>query len=415
MQETVLETKRIELLIPHPKQREFVNSKAKFRAYIGGVGSGKTYIGCAEMVMHALSNPKSLNMIIAPTYRLMKDVTERAFYKICPEELIKEVQKANQSCVLVNGSEILFRNADDADLKRGPTLSSFFIDEGSKVAADVWPVMIGRLRQEGFARRGWVVSTPKGFNWIHKEFVQKQRPDYQMVKSTIYENPYLPADYVQSLEEAWSGRFARQELLGEFEAPEGLVYRNFYREKHVVKLNDRKFKDIIFGVDWGWQHENVLLAIGIDSDHKFYILDEFCRSHVLMEDFVKIALEFQAKYGAGTFYADPSQPEHIRVFNNAGLNCVEANNEILAGINIVSTALDVKKEDNLPRLFIDPKCVNTITEFEMYSYAEQVPDKPQQDKPLKIYDNCMDALRYALASLGVGELRLLPSDKGAFF
>jgi len=74
------------------------------------------------------------------------------------------------------------------------------------------------------------------------------------------------------------------------------------------------------------------------------------------------------------------------MFNNAGLTCVDANNEVLPGINKVSTALEVKK-DGRPGLFVDPKCVNIIMEFENYSYAKPEVGKVQADKPLKVYDD----------------------------
>jgi len=151
--------KTIEILTPHKKQLDFITSIAKFRAFIGSIGSGKSYIGCAEMIMHCINNPKSLNMIIAPSYRLLEDATKRAFFTLCDESLIADYRKGDQIVVFTNGSELLFRNAQDPDIRRGPTLSAFFIDEAALVTHETWQIMLGRLRQSPFPLRAWVASS----------------------------------------------------------------------------------------------------------------------------------------------------------------------------------------------------------------------------------------------------------------
>ena len=65
-----------------PSQRRFHRSKAKFKAYVGGYGSGKTYAGCHEALRLSFINAGLTGMIIAPTYRMMEDATLPTFREI---------------------------------------------------------------------------------------------------------------------------------------------------------------------------------------------------------------------------------------------------------------------------------------------------------------------------------------------
>jgi phage terminase large subunit len=48
-------------------------------------------------------------------------------------------------------------------------------------------------------------------------------------------------------------------------------------------------------------------------------------------------------------------------------------------------------------LLVDPRCHETIREFNQYRYPEQHADRNADETPLKMDDHCMDALRYAVA------------------
>ena len=74
---------------------------------------------------------------------------------------------------------------------------------------------------------GWITTTPKGFNWIHKRFVDTEDKNFFYVTSSSRQNIHLPEDYVDTLEGEYAGKFARQEIEGEFVKFEGLVYDGF--------------------------------------------------------------------------------------------------------------------------------------------------------------------------------------------
>lgn len=91
-----------------------------------------------------------------------------------------------------------------------------------------WDIMIGRLRER--PGRAWLTTTPKGFNWIYDLFVVRQLTDYELVRSTSRQNPFLPADFVETLEGTYAGQFRRQEIEGEFVQPEGAIAQRHWFE-----------------------------------------------------------------------------------------------------------------------------------------------------------------------------------------
>jgi phage terminase large subunit-like protein len=111
-------------------QEQFWGSDAKFRAFIGGVGSGKTKAGVVEL----LRTPEyhgAVGAFIAPTFPMLRDALLRTFLKTCDGlaaqgwQVLKAFHRSEMTAELVTGTTILFRSADDPERLRGPNLGFF--------------------------------------------------------------------------------------------------------------------------------------------------------------------------------------------------------------------------------------------------------------------------------------------------
>jgi phage terminase large subunit len=383
---------------PHERQEAFHNSVAKFRAFVGGIGSGKTMAGSKEMIKHIIDNPGSLNVIAAPTYPMLRDATLRTFFNICPKSLILDYNASENIIKFINGSEILCRSCEDPrtiDRLRGTNLSAFWIDEAAMVPRMAWKVLIGRLRQSPFKLKGWITTSPRGFNWVYEEFVEKKDKNYELIKCSSKENPYLTPEYIEDLVSSYKGVFARQEIEGEFVGFEGAVYPNFDRRVHIRDIKKEQLKRYVAGVDWGFTNPAVILVMGLDFDNRYHVVREFYQTKVMNDTLVSVALQLQKEYNIEIFYCDPSSPQLIQQFQIEGLMAVKGDNEIIAGISTVASKLALKQNKE-PSLFVDNTCINTIDEFQNYRYPEGKEEKPIQENPIKLYDHAMDALRYAI-------------------
>jgi phage terminase large subunit-like protein len=200
-------------------QRRFLTSDAKFRLFVGGVGSGKSRAGCLEVLRMPAS---STGMVLAPTYPMLRDATLRTFLELVQRGgILKAFHRSEMTATLSDNKTIFFRSADDADRLRGPNLGWFYADECALMDHAVWLIMLGRLREA--PGRAWATTTPRGFNWVHDVF--PTTPDHEIIRSSTRDNPFLPPDFVASLEQAYTSEFARQEIEGEFMEPAGALFQ----------------------------------------------------------------------------------------------------------------------------------------------------------------------------------------------
>jgi hypothetical protein len=447
-------------------QWEFVACDRRFSFYIGGVGAGKTYAGAVRAIVRAVDYPGSLGLIGAPTYTMLRDATQRTFFELLPEEYIQAYNKAEGHLTLHNGSEILFRSLDQPDRVRGLNLAWFWLDEAPLCGYYAWQVLKGRLRQRGFATAGWATGTPRGRDGFARDFELERRRNRALFRASTYANAHnLPADYVAEL--GYTGAFHDQEVLGRFTAFEGLVYvfdtgpsghireviaedakedAAFLKGEETMETGEtdptslrpsRTFasfafppssassasvsassalnlwKAVIGGIDWGYSNPAAAVVFGIDGDGRAWQLDEFYQRRAALEEaLLPGILELTRRYGVATWYCGPDEPEHIARLAEAlareGLRAraIKADNAVQPGIQTVTSLLALRP-DGTRGLYVSPRCVHTIAEYQSYQYATgREADTPSRfrgggkgersELPLKQNDHALDATRYAL-------------------
>jgi phage terminase large subunit len=79
--------------------------------------------------------------------------------------------------------------------------------------------------------------------------------------------------------------------------------------------------------------------------------------------------------------ADYSRPEIIREIQNSGFNCLNANKEVKKGIDLVKSKIVYYSGENINR------------EYENYKWKKK--QDTILDEPVKLFDDAMDAIRYA--------------------
>jgi phage terminase large subunit-like protein len=265
----------------HPVQAAFLESRARFSFYVGGVGAGKTTAGALRALAWALDHPGSLGLIGAPTYPMLRDATQRAFFALLDDftEFLGgdggyTYHKSEQRLTLPNGSEILFRSLDDPDRVRGLTLAWFWLDEAPLCGHYAWQVLKGRLRQRGYPQMGWATGTPQGRDGYAYDFELSPRPNHTLYRAATQENAAnLPPDYIADL--GLSCAFYDQEVLGLFTAFEGLVYALDAAEGGNVAdpPQDKTFSRVIGGVDWGYTNPTAAVVFGIDGDERAWRIE----------------------------------------------------------------------------------------------------------------------------------------------
>lgn len=367
----------------YPRQMRFVRDPAPFVAMVGGIGSGKSLSGAAKLISRI--DKKELGGVYAPTYPMLRDATMRTLFGLFDELGIgyRHHKAENIITIPASGHEILCRSLDNPDATRGPNLCYAWIDEASLVPAEAYRIVKGRVRV-GNNRQTWLTFTPKGRNHLWEEFERDANPDHVLYRVRTDENPALPDHFAESL--GYTGRFAEQELGGQFVAFEGLVYPGFSRDQ--VQPVDCSAWPAILAVDFGLKDPSVILTIRYGRN-RYHVEREMFQRGLSASELVAAVSDEYKRSGAAMVIYDPSAAQIGKDFVRARMRAKIADTNIVDGIARVLGAL--------PNLTADPSCTSTIGEFESYAY----PDKDTKYKPAPGNDHTMDALRYGIMALTV--------------
>lgn len=196
----------------HAAQRQLWRSAARYVAFVGGLGSGKTFAGACKIL---LLPPGAACVVVAPTYQVLRDASQRTFLSLCPPALIRSHHRSQGITELSGGRVIYWRSGEHPDRLRGPNLSHAWIDEAAYCRDDLWPVILGRLRL-GRVQQVWATTTPNGLNWLHREWVLRGGPHHEVIHAPTRDNAYLPPRYAEELADRYAAdpEFAAQELDG---------------------------------------------------------------------------------------------------------------------------------------------------------------------------------------------------------
>lgn len=401
---------------PLPHQASFHRSPARYRALVGGVGSGKTVAGAREALKQAQLHPGSLGLIGRLTATALRDTTMRAVLDMIPPEIIHDWRQTDGHLWLrtkVPGvySEILFRHLDEAGPLGSLDLDWWWIDEahepdGQEIPEETFLMLMARLRGRTGPHRGWVTSNPGGHDWVWRWFVAEQRPGFDCVVARTFDNPYLPDHYrdiaeLHRLPDGSYDEWGRRYLEASFDVFEGQIYPEFSEHRHVVSevpenrdADGRPLWPLIGALDFGVRNPTVVLTAFVDYDSVLWVIDEFYRSEASVED---VAAWIKA-HGLRWVTADPSTANRgpggvsaAHLYAEHGVTLAPGQNDVRAGIEAVRRLL---RED---RLRIHRRCRNLIEEMRQYRWA---PGRMgEREQPWKEHDHAVDALRYLVMSL----------------
>lgn len=290
-------------------QAEFLQLPHKFKAFVGGFGSGKTWAGTISQAIHYLENPGINQGYFAPTYPQIRDIfyptVEEVAYSIGLRVDIKEGNKEVHwfNPVQYIGTTIC-RSMDKPNNIIGFKIGKALVDEIDVMPMDkaenAWRKIIARMRWQGALNGVDVTTTPEGFKFVHKQFVQHpqekgEHTKYGLVHASTYENEKnLPDDYIDSLLETYPIELIDAYLKGQFvNLTSGTVYRNYNRiacdsdeqirpKEHLrigQDFNVGKMASVIYVVrDNGWHAVGELVGL-LDTPDTIRVIQERYEGH----------------------------------------------------------------------------------------------------------------------------------------
>ena len=256
-------------IIANRPQGRFLPMPQKFRAFIGGFGSSKTFTGCMAMCKHFWEFPGINQGYFAPTFSMIRDI----FYPTIEEVafafgLNVEIKLGVREVSFYSGRQCrgttICRSMDKPANIIGFKIGHALIDELDTLpinkAEDAWQKIIARMRYKspGIVNGIDVASTPEGFRFCHKKFVQlpQENPDllnnYGLVQASTYENAkYLPDDYISSLIESYPEELIQAYLNGQFtNLTSGTTYPCYDRVRCNSHETIKLLEPLLIGIDF---------------------------------------------------------------------------------------------------------------------------------------------------------------------
>lgn len=412
-------------LLPH--QKAFLGRAERNAAFVGGMGSGKSFVLCLLAILNATRDPNGFSLIARLNYPALINSTMKIFLELVPERF-GTFHPTNRVFTFRNGHQIVFHHLDISDPKvAGPiksmNLSCAYIDEATEISQDIYLLVDGRVRRKTPAfNMVRLASNPAGHDWVWRMYFDPNRKEAWQrnfgINCSMMDNTHLSAEYIENARSAWPEDWQQRYVYGTFADFSDLIYKEFAESSHV--WDSRKQHEVfgglcdppadwpvIVGIDIGSDTEHdpwAIVLISVAPDGRLYQFDEIYGNGLLIAN---IADQMFTKLGERTrpdVAYDYAQRQCAMELAECGIVGQPAIKEVDPGI--FKTAQYVHVDERLrhpfnptlvgsPRYFCASRCVHTIDEMTSYKWAKDRSGNPT-GKPAHEHSHSPSAVRYAI-------------------
>jgi phage terminase large subunit len=417
----------------------------------GPAGTGKSTAALWRLHSAAMRVPGVRFLLVRKTLKSLAATTQATFReKVLPGFLVDGPDPRGPGTVAyfggsmseppayryANGSRIVIGGMDNPTKIMSGEYDIVFVDEATELTVDDWEHLTTRLRHNVLPWQQVIGACNPGgpTHWLRK---RADAGALTLLESRHEDNPTLfDADgtmtpegerYVLGVLDKLTGvRFLRLRR-GIWAAAEGVIYEDWDPAVHMVDP---------FEIPWDWTrwwtvdfgHTNpmVVQCWAEDGDGRLYLYREFYKAKTLVEDMAADVLAIVTDSRApGGRWREP-RPRAIICDHDAGaratlekhlgLRTSPANKTVVAGIEAVQARLR-PAGDGRPRLFVfadalierDAERDETerpcgfLEEVGGYVWLPPAPGREPKEEPMKVDDHAMDAGRYMVAELDLGD------------
>ena len=349
------------------------NNEARFIINEGGSRSSKTYSLCQLIMVYCLQNPQKVVSIIRKTFPALRATAMRDFLEVLKEAGIYDKASHNMSehiYTFPNGSIVEFFSVDDEQKIRGRKRHVAWCNEANELFLDDFTQLNMRTEQKLIFDYNPSDST----SWLY----ELPKDESILIKSTYRDNPFLPDSIKRQIEDLKRTDEALYQIyaLGEHAISKANIYSNWTFLPH----RPARFTQYVYGLDFGYNHPTALMRIYWHEKDIFIepvIYESYLTTSNLIDRMASLDVEKETE-----IIADYARPEIIAEMNNAGYNVLNANKVVKKGIdNIKTFGVFAMADKNL--------------EKEYHNYKWKKVGETITDEPVKLFDDAMDAVRYA--------------------
>lgn len=388
---------------------EVDESDKRYIVMKGSAGSGKSVDTAMNYILRLMQD-KGRNLVCVRK----ADITNRdstyaeltgAIYKMFGNKAERywdiKLSPLKLTCK-ANGNEIIFRGVNDEKqreklksitFQRGK-LTDVWIEEATEITQADFEIIDDRLRGElpagQFYQIRMTFNPVNKSHWIKKVFFDI--PDENVL---THHSTYLMNQFI---DDAYKARMERRKLvdpegyqiygLGEWGEIGGLILNNWEVKEVSLNLND--YDDVAIGQDFGFNHANAILLLGIKDDN-ISILDEI---YLFEKDTAEIIEEANAHNLPKNkdMWCDSAEPDRIKMWQKGGYYRADGVDKG-GSQGSVKAQIDWLKQR---RIYVHPHCTNTIREMQQWKWKKDEKTGEYLDEPVPFQDDAMAALRYGI-------------------
>lgn len=395
------------------KQAEYIReAHHRWNVACGAVRSGKSYCQisyCIPARLMERKNLRGLRVILGATRANIERNVLQPMRDIYGDGVASSINSQNIAKIL--GEKVYCIGADNIRQVakiRGSEIAYVAIDEATDINMEVFEMLKSRLSLPWSMAD--ITTNPSSPNHWFKQFLDsvERGVDIYCQNYTIYDNPFLPKEYVKALEAEYAGSvwFDRY-ILGAWTLAEGLVYPNFL-DAIYTEDSPEPISDYVISIDYGtsnpfaalkwekhgetWYASDELYYSGRDigvqktDDEYMHMLEDFARERIQFNESHKTIDVWNNEWIERIpVIVDPSAASFIALLKRSRyFKAIPADNDVSNGIRNTSTAM------RRGLIKIHSRCKNWRKEVQGYIWDTKALD----ERPVKESDHLMDSKRY---------------------
>ena len=378
-----------------PKQAEYVReAHHRWNFAVGAVRSGKSHLAITYTIPNRLlagHGKKGLNVILSSSFGNVSRNVIEPMRAIWGKDIVGRFK--GQNLINIAGENVLCFGAEKRNAVarlRGSEVKFCYIDEVCDVHVESFEMLKSRLSLP--YSECHAACNPAHPQHYIKRFLDTEANGVDIFNQhyTIYDNPFLPPDYVSSLEAEYAGTvYYKRYIEGLWTQAEGLVYPMF--ESAYEEPYEGDVLEYCVSCDYGTQNPFAAILWGRDPQGVWHAVKEYYYSgrgeghQKTDQDYVFDMIAFSEGLPDDvSFIVDPSAASFIAAMRRAGKRVLKADNAVLDGIRDTAVCMQ------LGYIKLGSNC--KFLEKELGGYCWD--DKTYCDKPIKENDHACDAMRY---------------------
>jgi len=356
------------------KNHQALQGPERFIVNEGGSRSSKTYSLCQLVIVYCLQNKGKVVSIIRKTFPALRATVLRDFTEILKDLGIYSLEahnKTEQIYTFPNGSMVEFFSVDDEQKIRGRKRDIAWCNEANELYFDDFTQLNMRTEHKLI----FDYNPSDNSSWLY----ELPPDDTVLIRSTYKDNPFLPQSIRNQIEDLKRTDEALYQIyaLGQKAVSKSNIYSNWTFMTH----RPARFTSYVYGLDFGYNHPTALMRVYWHERDIFIepvIYESYLTTTMLIEKMGQLNIEKEV-----TILADYARPEIIAEMVNSGYDVINANKVVKKGIDYVKTfGVYCKENKEIKR------------EYDNYKW-KKIGDHIT-DEPVKLFDDAMDAVRYAV-------------------